>query len=62
MSVKRYNEDIVEDFVHLRTFPETDEWTKIQIAERTAFKETLWELQMRGYGTLTNKLDFRERY
>ncbi len=57
MSVKRYYEDIVK----LDTYPETDEWRKIQVAERTAFKETLRRLQMRGYGGLVNKLDFRER-
>lgn len=56
VTVKRYYEDIVG----LRTFPETDEWTKIQVAERTAFRETLRELQRRGYSALVNNLDFRE--
>jgi hypothetical protein len=57
MAVKRYYEDIIK----LDTDPESSEWMKIQIAERTAFKETLRGLQRRGYGALVNRLDFRER-
>jgi hypothetical protein len=58
MSAKRYYEDIVK----LDTHEEADEkWLKIQVAEITAFKETLRRLQKRGYGALVNKLDFRER-
>ena len=56
MSVKRYYEDIVK----LDTYPDNIEWMKIQVAERTAFKETLQRLQLRGKGTFVNKLSFRE--
>jgi hypothetical protein len=57
MSVKRYYEDIVK----LDTYSEANEkWIKIQIAERTAFKETLRRLQARGYGGLVNRLHFKE--
>jgi hypothetical protein len=58
MSAKRYYEDILK----LDTYKETNEkWMKIQVAEITAFKESLRRLQKRGYGGLVNKLDFRER-
>jgi hypothetical protein len=58
MSAKRYYEDIVR----LETHNELDEkWLKIQVAEITAFKESLRRLQRRGYGALVNRLDFRER-
>ena len=58
MSAKRYYEDIIK----LDTYKELDEkWLKIQVAEITAFKESLRRLQKRGYGALVNKLDFRER-
>ncbi len=58
MSAKRYYEDILK----LDTFDEADEkWLKIQLAEITAFKESLRRLQKRGYGALVNQLDFRER-
>lgn len=58
MSAKRYYEDIAK----LDTYKDTDEkWMKIQVAEITAFKESLRRLQKRGYGGLVNKLDFRER-
>ncbi len=58
MSAKQYYENIVK----LDTGSDTDEkWLKTQVAEITAFKETLRGLQKRGYGVLVNKLDFRER-
>lgn len=58
MSAKYYYENIVK----LNTGDDTDEkWLKAQVAEITAFKETLRGLQKRGYGVLVNKLDFRER-
>ncbi|HXG47942.1 MAG TPA: STING domain-containing protein [Methylomirabilota bacterium] len=58
MAAKRYYEDIAK----LDTHEETNEkWLKIQVAEITAFKESLRRLQKRGYGGLVNKLDFRER-
>jgi hypothetical protein len=58
MSAKYYYENIVK----LDTGDDTDEkWLKTQVAEITAFKETLRGLQKRGYGVLVNKLDFRER-
>jgi len=58
MAVKRYYEDIAK----LDTHDEMNEkWLKIQVAEITAFKESLRRLQKRGYGGLVNKLDFRER-
>jgi hypothetical protein len=58
MSAKYYYENIVK----LDTSDDTDEkWLKTQVAEITAFKETLRGLQKRGYGVLVNKLDFRER-
>jgi hypothetical protein len=58
MSAKQYYENIVK----LDTGNDTDEkWLKTQVAEITAFKETLRGLQKRGYGVLVNKLDFRER-
>jgi hypothetical protein len=58
MSAKRYYEDIVR----MDTSNDLDEkWLKIQVAEITAFKESLRRLQKRGYGGLVNKLDFRER-
>jgi hypothetical protein len=58
MSAKQYYENIVK----LDTGNDADEkWLKTQVAEITAFKETLRGLQKRGYGVLVNKLDFRER-
>lgn len=58
MSAKRYYEDIVKLDTHQDT---NEKWLKIQVAEITAFKESLRRLQKRGYGGLVNKLDFRER-
>ena len=58
MAAKRYYEDIAK----LDTRGDVNEkWLKIQVAEITAFKESLRRLQQRGYGGLVNKLDFRER-
>lgn len=58
MATKRYYEDLLKQDTH----DDTDEkWMKSQIAEITAFKETIRRLQKRGYGALVNKLDFRER-
>ena len=58
MSIKLYYEIILKQ----DTYDETSEkWLKSQIAEITAFKEALRRLQKVGFGTLVNKLDFRER-
>ena len=58
MSVKRFYETILK----MSTGKDADaEWLKIQVAEISAFKETLRELQLEGYGALVDKLDFRER-
>lgn len=57
MSVKRFYEDIQR----INTSNETDtEWLKTQLAEITAFKETLNNLQKRGYGTLVNQLYYND--
>jgi hypothetical protein len=57
MSVKRFYEDILR-------YPTHDDadakWIKAQKSEIIAFRETLRQLQKRGYGTLVNILDFRE--
>jgi len=58
MAVKRFYEDILG----YRTHDKTDaKWLKAQLSEIRAFRETLRQLQERGYGALVNRLDFRER-
>jgi hypothetical protein len=57
MAAKRYYEEILK----FNTEDTNEKWIKTQLAELTAFKETLRRLQKRGYGSLVNKLDFRER-
>ena len=52
----------MSNIVKLDTGNEFDEkWLRTQVAEITAFKETLRGLQERGDSVLVNKLDFRER-
>jgi hypothetical protein len=58
MAVKRFYEDILRYDTHDKT---DVKWLKAQLSEINAFKETLRRLQERGYGTLVNRLDFRER-
>jgi hypothetical protein len=58
MSVKRFYEEIL----HYPTHDDADvKWIKAQKSEIIAFKETLLQLQNRGYGALVNRLDFAER-
>jgi hypothetical protein len=56
-AVKRYYEEILG----IRTFNTTDEkWFKTQLAEISAFRESLVNLQKLGYGVLINKLSFKD--
>ncbi|HLP09208.1 MAG TPA: STING domain-containing protein [Opitutaceae bacterium] len=57
MAVKRYYEEVVR----MDTAADTGRWSRIQRTEIAAFKETLRQLQRRGGGILSNRLDFRER-
>jgi hypothetical protein len=58
MSVKRFYGEIL----HYPTHDDADaKWIKAQKSEIIAFKETLLQLQNRGYGALVNRLDFSER-
>ena len=56
LAAKRYYEEILG----IRTFNNDASWLTTQIAELTAFKESLINLQKLGYGVLVNKLHFRE--
>lgn len=56
MVVKHYYEQILKQ----DTGKEDQKWQSSQVAEISAFKESLVHLQELGYGTLVNKLDFRE--
>jgi hypothetical protein len=57
MSVKRFYEEIL----HYPTHDDVDvKWIKAQKSEIVAFKETLLQLQKRGYGALVNRLAFIE--
>jgi len=58
MSVKRFYEEILGYPTHDET---NVKWLKAQRSEIVAFKETLRQLQKRGYGALVNRLDFSER-
>lgn len=54
MSVKRYYEEILG----MKPEAPDENWQKIQLSEITAFKQSLINLQKRGYGVLVNKLCF----
>jgi hypothetical protein len=58
MPVKRFYEEILSYPTHDET---NAKWMKAQKSEIVAFKETLLQLQKRGYGALVNRLDFHER-
>ena len=56
MTVKLYYEQILKASTQLND----QKWLSSQLAELTAFKESLKKLQELGFGILVNKLDFRE--
>lgn len=53
-SIKPYYEDILK-------YSKAEKWPRIQLAEITAFIETIKKLQRAGYGIFPNMMDFIQR-